>query len=310
MTQRAASRNRPAGSLSGRRRGAQRRRQRADSRRVGLRARVRSLRARRCGLRARRGALCRSHLSRQSGSRRARSSVLGADGRRPGAGAGRARGRPDRRSSSTTRCSSSASPTSSPPAASSAGWRAQSEFGPRALGHRSILAAPHASEMRDRLNRDIKYREEFRPFAPVTPDRDGRPLFRAAARRRAAGAASCRASSLCGPSGEPGSPPSRTSTARRGCRRSSATWRRGCHALLEAYGRRTGVPVLLNTSFNVAGEPIVNRALEGYSTFRRCGIDVLVAGSTLVTKRARVPAGAPKEAVRMIKKRWTACGAV
>jgi carbamoyltransferase len=69
------------------------------------------------------------------------------------------------------------------------------------------------------------------------------------------------------------------------------------YALLEAYGRRAGVPVLLNTSFNVAGEPIVNRALEGYSTFRRCGIDVLVAGSTLVTKRARVPAGAPKEAV-------------
>src|SRR5258706_6163179 len=42
------------------------------------------------------------------------------------------------------------------------------EFGPRALGHRSILAAPHSSEMRDRLNRDIKFREEFRPFAPVT----------------------------------------------------------------------------------------------------------------------------------------------
>jgi carbamoyltransferase len=56
------------------------------------------------------------------------------------------------------------------------------------------------------------------------------------------------------------------------------------YALLEAYGRRSGIPVLLNTSFNVAGEPIVNRALEGYSTFRRCGIDVLVAGSTLVTK--------------------------
>ena len=51
-------------------------------------------------------------------------------------------------------------------------------------------------------------------------------------------------------------------------------------------GRRTGMPVLLNTSFNVAGEPIVNRALEGYSTFRRCGIDALVAGPTLVTKRA------------------------
>ncbi len=59
------------------------------------------------------------------------------------------------------------------------------------------------------------------------------------------------------------------------------------HALLEAYGRRTGIPVLLNTSFNVAGEPIVTRALEGYMTFRRCGIDVLVAGSTVVTKRRR-----------------------
>ena len=62
------------------------------------------------------------------------------------------------------------------------------------------------------------------------------------------------------------------------------------HALLEAYGRRTGIPVLLNTSFNVAGEPIVSAALEGYSTFRRCGIDALVAGSTVVTKRATASA--------------------
>jgi len=57
------------------------------------------------------------------------------------------------------------------------------------------------------------------------------------------------------------------------------------HALLEGYGRRTGIPVLLNTSFNVAGEPIVTRALEGYSTFRRCGIDTLVAAPTVVKKR-------------------------
>jgi carbamoyltransferase len=67
------------------------------------------------------------------------------------------------------------------------------------------------------------------------------------------------------------------------------------HALLEAYGRRTGVPVLLNTSFNVAGEPIVNQALEGYSTFRRCGIDLLVAGPTLVSKSAVTPARSLKE---------------
>ena len=58
------------------------------------------------------------------------------------------------------------------------------------------------------------------------------------------------------------------------------------HALLDAYGRRSGIPVLLNTSFNLAGEPIVNRAVEGYSTFRRSGMDVLIAGRTRVAKRA------------------------
>jgi hypothetical protein len=58
----------------------------------------------------------------------------------------------------------------------------------------------------------------------------------------------------------------------------------------QAYGRRSGIPVLLNTSFNVAGEPIVNAALEGYSTFRRCGIDALVAGPAVVTKRATASA--------------------
>lgn len=67
------------------------------------------------------------------------------------------------------------------------------------------------------------------------------------------------------------------------------------YALLQAYGRRTGIPVLLNTSFNLAGEPIVNRAVEGYSTFRRSGIDVLVAGRTRVTKRP--PSAAREEEI-------------
>src|SRR4030095_1859921 len=58
------------------------------------------------------------------------------------------------------------------------------------------------------------------------------------------------------------------------------------YSLLEAYGGRSGIPILLNTSFNLAGEPIVNRIAEGYSTFLRCGIDVLVAGQHRVTKRA------------------------
>jgi carbamoyltransferase len=60
------------------------------------------------------------------------------------------------------------------------------------------------------------------------------------------------------------------------------------HALLQAYGRRTDIPVLLNTSLNLAGEPIVCSAAEGYSTFRRSGIDLLIADATRVRKRARV----------------------
>jgi carbamoyltransferase len=158
------------------------------------------------------------------------------------------------------------------------------EFGPRALGHRSILAAPHTTDMRDRLNRAIKYREPFRPFAPVVPIEVAERYFDI--------------------------PPGGTRLARfmSGVFPVRREWRSQLqavthvdgtarvqvlepamsprlHALLEAYGRRSGIPVLLNTSFNLAGEPIVNRAVEGYSTFLRCKIDVLVAGGTRVMKR-------------------------
>lgn len=160
------------------------------------------------------------------------------------------------------------------------------EFGPRALGHRSILAAPHSVEMRDRLNRDIKCREDFRPFAPVVPiEVAGRyfdlPPGGARLARFMSGVFPVRRewrSRLAAVTHADG-------TARVQVLERDMAPR--LHALLEAYGRRAGIPVLLNTSFNVAGEPIVNRVIEGYSTFRRCGIDVLVAGQTRVMKHAR-----------------------
>ncbi len=159
------------------------------------------------------------------------------------------------------------------------------EFGPRALGHRSILAAPHAAEMRDRLNRDIKYREEFRPFAPIVPIEAAERYFElppggARLARFMSGVFPVRPefrSRLAAITHVDG-------TARVQCLEQSMAPR--LYALLESYGRRTGLPVLLNTSFNLAGEPIVNRVAEGYSTFRRCGIDVLIAGRTRVMKRA------------------------
>jgi carbamoyltransferase len=169
------------------------------------------------------------------------------------------------------------------------------EFGPRALGHRSILAAPHSAAMRDRLNREIKYREEFRPFAPVVPMEVADRYFEL--------------------------PPGGIRLARfmSGVFQVRPEWRSQLEAithvdgstrlqalervtaprlydLLQAYGRRSGMPVLLNTSFNLAGEPIVSRVVEGYSTFLRCGIDVLVAGRTRMMKRESVPAKT-KEAV-------------
>ncbi len=159
------------------------------------------------------------------------------------------------------------------------------EFGPRALGHRSILAAPHSREMRDRLNRDIKYREEFRPFAPVTPLETADRYFELPA----GGARLGRFMSGVFPVRPEWRERLAAITHVDGSARVQTLERNMAprlHALLEAYGNRSGVPVLLNTSFNVAGEPIVNRAVEGYLTFRRCGIDALAAGPFLVTKNA------------------------
>jgi carbamoyltransferase len=166
------------------------------------------------------------------------------------------------------------------------GWMdGASEFGPRALGHRSILAAPHSSDMRDRLNRDIKFREEFRPFAPVTTIEAANRFFDVPP----GGLRLARFMSGVFPVRPEWRSRLAAVTHVDGSARLQAIDREMAprlYGLLEAYGRRTGIPVLLNTSFNIAGEPIVNRALEGYSTFRRCGIDVLVAGSAVVLKRA------------------------
>jgi carbamoyltransferase len=178
------------------------------------------------------------------------------------------------------------------------GWmEGACEFGPRALGHRSILTAPHAREMRDRLNRDIKYREEFRPFAPVVPSEVSGSFFELPPGGQRLG----RFMSGVFPVRPEWRDRLAAVTHVDGTARVQVLERDmapGLYELLVAYGRRTGVPVLLNTSFNVAGEPIVTRALEGYSTFRRCGIDVLVAGSTIVTKkRTASPAASMQERV-------------
>ncbi len=167
------------------------------------------------------------------------------------------------------------------------GWsQGRFEWGPRALGHRSILADPRRADMKDIVNTKIKFREPFRPFAPsvlaeqageffVLPDAarhyparfmlyvvdvkdDKRALLPAITHVDGTG---------------------RLQTVREDV---NARYYR----LIEAFGQATGVPVVLNTSFNLKGEPIVNTPAEAFNTFSKSGMDVLVLGECVIEKAA------------------------
>lgn len=160
------------------------------------------------------------------------------------------------------------------------GWfQGRMELGPRALGNRSILADPRRVEMRDRVNR-IKSREMWRPLAPVvlaehaskffhlnTPS----PFMLFAVRVRAE-----KRSQLPAVVHIDGSARPQTVTREQNPR---------LHALLKAFEWRTGLPVLLNTSFNTASEPIVCTAEDAVKTFLATEIDTLVLGDFIVRRR-------------------------
>jgi carbamoyltransferase len=175
------------------------------------------------------------------------------------------------------------------------GWfRGPMEFGPRALGHRSILADPRSPTVSTRLNAAVKGREGFRPFAPaVLAERADQwfdlaqpspyMLFTAPVRGVGAeGGASGQGfadrlaavdSPLPGCTHVDGSARVQTVDAERAG---------DLHALLRAFEDRTGCPVLLNTSFNRAGEPIVRTPADALRTARACGLDLLVLEGCVV----------------------------
>lgn len=167
------------------------------------------------------------------------------------------------------------------------GWMdGMAELGPRALGNRSILASPLSIETRDRLNKEIKYREEFRPFAPAVPLEVAHEYFDIPPGGDRLG----RFMSAVVPVRPQWREKLAAITHVDGTARVQTVTREMAprfYDLIQAYGRESGIPVILNTSFNLAGEPIVNRAVEGYSTFRRCGIDLLVCGKHIVEKPVR-----------------------
>ncbi|HEY4087031.1 MAG TPA: carbamoyltransferase C-terminal domain-containing protein [Bryobacteraceae bacterium] len=163
-------------------------------------------------------------------------------------------------------------------------YRDRMEFGPRALGNRSIIADPGRVEMRDRVNAMVKMREAFRPFAPAVSEEQVHQWFEV----------------------EPGTKlpymivtvdvrkPYREQlpaiTHVNGSARVqtvSATSNPAFHALLRAMGKTTGREMVLNTSFNVKGQPIVNTPEEAVETFLRTGIDFLFVGNAMVSRRGK-----------------------
>src|SRR6185437_3818429 len=159
------------------------------------------------------------------------------------------------------------------------GWfQGRAEWGPRALGNRSILADPRRAGMKDILNRRIKHRESFRPFAPsILEEAVGEYFEQAHPSPFMTFAYLVRASKR---SVIP-APTHIDGTAR------LQTVSRGAHplywSLIRTFGDLTGVPVLLNTSFN-DNEPIVCNPQEALACFERTRMDILVLGSFVLEK--------------------------
>jgi carbamoyltransferase len=174
------------------------------------------------------------------------------------------------------------------------------EFGPRALGGRSILGDPRRRDMQRTMNLKIKFRESFRPFAPSVLAEDAERWFDlrgndspymllttavkpehclavddASAAKTGLARLEVPRSTIPAVTHVDGS--ARVQTVRR-------EDHPRYHALLTAWRERTGCPVIINTSFNVRGEPIVRTAREAYVCFMRTGMDVLVVDDWLFEK--------------------------
>ena len=165
------------------------------------------------------------------------------------------------------------------------GWyRGRFEWGPRALGNRSILADPRRAEMKHIVNTKIKFREPFRPFAPVVLAERAAEYFELPAAGHDYLARFMlmvtpipadkrdRIPAVCHVGGT-----GRLQVIRR-------EWNPPYYRVVHNFAQATGVPVLLNTSFNLRGEPIVNTPADALRTFLRSGLDALAMGPFLVTR--------------------------
>ncbi len=162
------------------------------------------------------------------------------------------------------------------------GWfQGGSEFGQRALGNRSILADPTRAEMKDAVNASVKYREGFRPFAPAIlserqrevldiPEDATAYFMEKVFRIRPDWQARVPAVTHFDGSGRPQTVLRETNPR--------------FHGLITEFERLTGIPLVLNTSFNINGMPLVETPGDALSCFFACGLDALIMGDFLVEK--------------------------
>lgn len=160
------------------------------------------------------------------------------------------------------------------------GWfQGRMEFGPRALGSRSILADPRDPEMNAKVNNAVKFREWWRPFAPsLKKEAAGEYLESASDSPFMILTAQVRPDKRkVIPSVTHVDGSARPQTVEKEI--NPLYWR-----LIDEFGKRTGVPVIMNTSFNLRGEAIVNTPTDAIRTFFSSGMDALIIGSFLVEK--------------------------
>ncbi|WP_051311160.1 carbamoyltransferase [Bradyrhizobium sp. Cp5.3] len=164
------------------------------------------------------------------------------------------------------------------------GWvQGRSEFGPRALGNRSILADPRPAANKDRINAMVKKREGYRPFAPSVLEEDAPDYFELPNGAREFPFMNFVVRVHQSKRDLLGAITHVDGTARLqtvSCNSNSTYW-----ALINEFKKRTGIPVLLNTSFNNNAEPIVDTIADAVATFLTTELDGLVVGPFLIKKR-------------------------
>jgi carbamoyltransferase len=163
-------------------------------------------------------------------------------------------------------------------------FQGAAEFGPRALGHRSLFASPWAEYVQENLNDFVKHRESFRPFALAIPEEDCAEYFECSANARFMTTMARAKETTRKLFDSPGS----SFVSKEGLVRLQAVSRENNQLLwklLKRMGEKGPAPMLVNTSFNLFGEPLVIKPRDALRSYYCSGVDALVAGSFLLTKR-------------------------